>query len=108
MDEKIRFRALIILGAIGIGIATLTALEGRVEGLVAFCGFFGDGCRETAGFDLLGVPLWLWGIAYYAAVIGVALFFRPLVFWLVCLGFGVEIHLVGMLVSIYIRCGEII
>ena len=86
---------MIVISIVGLGVAILSALEGRIETLAAFCGWFGDGCRATADFYLLGVPVWIWGIAYYGVLIGAIFFFQPAVFWLVMVGLGVEFDPAG-------------
>lgn len=99
-----RFKYLIILSIAGLVVAILSALEGRVEWLASFCSFFGDGCSDTARFQLLGIPVWLWGILYYGVLTGVMLFWRPAVFWLVMIGLGVELSLLWILVSLKLSC----
>lgn len=101
---KNRFKYLLVLSAVGLGVAVLSGLEGRMEWLASFCGFFGEGCRETTVFKLLGVPVWLWGAAYYAVLIGTVLFFRPAVFWLVMVGLGAELSLFRLLVVFKWMC----
>ena len=94
-----RFKYLLVVSAVGLIIAVLSGLEGRIEWIASFCGFFGEGCRETIVFKMLGVPVWLWGAVYYAILIGALLFFRPAVFWLVMAGLGAELSFVQVLVA---------
>jgi protein-disulfide isomerase len=95
---------LLILTLAGLCIAILSALEGRVEWLSAFCGFFGEGCRETETFTLLRVPVSLWGVGYYVCLALVILFARPWMFWTVMAGFGVEMSFVWIMLSMRLVC----
>jgi protein-disulfide isomerase len=103
-DGGNRYKYVLILSAIGLGAAILSGLESRVEWLASLCGFFGEGCRETTVFRLLGAPVWLWGAVYYAVLAGAALCFRPAVFWLVMAGLGAELTLVQVLVAYRWMC----
>lgn len=103
-NNVMRFKYFLILSVAGLVVAILSALEGRVEWLASFCGFFGDGCSDTAQFQLLGIPVWLWGILYYVVLIGALFFWRPTVFWLVMIGMGVELSLLWILVSLKLSC----
>jgi predicted DsbA family dithiol-disulfide isomerase len=100
----IRFSFFVILSIAGLVIAILSALEGRIEWLASFCGFFGDGCVETTRFMLLGIPVWLWGIVFYTVLTGAVFFVRPAVFWIVMLGMGAELSLIWILVSMKLKC----
>jgi predicted DsbA family dithiol-disulfide isomerase len=99
-----RLKYLFFLSIAGLVVAVLSALEGHVEWLASFCGFFGDGCLETAQFQLLGFPVWLWGIVFYVALAGALLFIRPAAFWLVMIGMGAELSLIWILVSMKLKC----
>jgi protein-disulfide isomerase len=52
----------------------------------------------------LNIPVWLWGIVYYAVLICVIFVFRPAVFWLVMVGLGVEVELARMLIAMQWLC----
>lgn len=106
MSNKIetRLKYLFFLSIAGLGVAVLSALEGRLEWLATFCGFFGDGCMETAQFQLLGFPVWLWGIGFYVVLAGALLFMRPAAFWLIMIGMGAELSLIWILVSMKLKC----
>jgi protein-disulfide isomerase len=99
-----RFKFLFMLSMAGLGIAVLSALEGRIEWISALCGFFGEGCRDTAAFRMAGLSVWLWGAAFYAVLVGAILFFRPLVFWLVMIGLGAEISFGWVMVKLHLVC----
>ena len=103
-DVESRDKYLLILSIAGLGIAVLSALETHVTWLASFCGIFGEGCRETAMFKLMGVSVWFWGVAYYVALIGAVLFFRRAVFWLVMTGLGVEIGFLWIIFSQKLIC----
>jgi protein-disulfide isomerase len=99
-----RRKILLVLGIAGFGISILTALEGQFPWVASFCGFFGDGCTETAKFTILEMPLWFWGAIYYMVLTGAILFVRPAVFWLVMAGLGVEIKLAWVMTSMKLVC----
>jgi protein-disulfide isomerase len=100
-DTEIAASILILLG---LTVAVLSLLERRVKWVQRFCAFFGEGCRRTANFTLLGVSISWWGIAYYAAVGLVFLFVRPLLFWAVMAGFGIEVTFVATMIAIRALC----
>ena len=91
--------AILVLSSIGIAVAVATAMEEHVAWIASFCGRFGGGCRETASFMLLGIPLWIWGVAYYAALGTAARTAPPAVFPLAMIGMGAEIRLAWILVA---------
>jgi protein-disulfide isomerase len=99
-----RFKFLFVLSVAGLGIAVLSSLEGRLEWLSALCGFFGEGCRDTAAFKLAGLSVWIWGVAFYAVLAGAILFFRPLVFWLAMIGLGAESSFGWVMFSMHLAC----
>lgn len=99
-----RLKFFLFLSIAGLVVSVLSAFEGHVEWLASFCGFFGDGCLETAKFQLLGFPVWLWGIVFYVVLAGALLFLRPAVFWLVMIGMGAELSLIWILVGMKLKC----
>ena len=99
ITDQNRKRMLLLLSVAGIGLSILSGLEGRVEWLDALCGFLGGGCRETLKYSLLGIEVWIWGLAFYGILAVVVLAFEPAVFWLAMAGFGAEISLAWIMVS---------
>ncbi len=96
--------AAIILILAGLAAAVLSLLERRVKWVQRFCAFFGEGCRRTATFTILGISISWWGIAYYV-VLGLVYFIpRPLLFWVVMAGFGVECTFVATMIIIRALC----
>ena len=104
IQDKTRYKLLLILSAAGFGVAVLSALEGHVAWVASLCGVLGEGCRETALFTLLGIPVWLWGAVYYVVFAGAILFVRPAVFWLIMAGFGAELSLAWIMVTLKVIC----
>jgi Thioredoxin len=96
--------AALILILLGLAAAVLSLLERRVKWVQRFCAFFGEGCRRTATFTLLRVSISWWGIAYYAALGLVFLLVRPLLFWAVLAGFGIECTFVLTMAAIRALC----
>jgi len=93
-----------ILAGLGLIVSVLSALERRVPWVQRLGAFFGEGCRRTALFMLLGLPVPFWGFLYYA-VLGIALAFaRPLAFWAVMAGLGFECTFVLTMAVIRARC----
>jgi thiol-disulfide isomerase/thioredoxin len=101
--EDYEIAALLLILA-GLVIAVLSLLERRVRWVQRFCAFFGEGCRRTANFTLLGVSISWWGIAFYAGLGVVFFFVRPLLFWAVMAGFGIEITFVATMIAIRALC----
>jgi predicted DsbA family dithiol-disulfide isomerase len=96
--------AALVLILVGLLAAVLAILEGRVEWIARICSVFGEGCRRTATFRLFGLPIPWWGILYYLGL-GVVLFlFRPLMFWAVMAGFGIEATFLTIMVLIRVLC----
>lgn len=93
--------ALILLG---LAVSLLSALEDRVAWIRSFCGFFGEGCRRTAQFTLFGLPIAGWGLAYYLLLGGVLLALKPLLFWVVMAGVGVELTFLKIMADIRAFC----
>ena len=92
------------LVALGVLVSILSALERRVRWVQRFCAFFGEGCRRTAVFTLFRVPVPIWGLAYYAGLGLVLAFDRPLMFWAVMAGLGIEFTFVLTMVLIRALC----
>lgn len=92
-----RDRITVLVLCLGIGVALLSALETSVPGIAAFCGRLGDGCRDTARYRLLGLPVAPWGMIYYAVLGLLFLRRRPWLFWAVMAGAGFELALVGVM-----------
>jgi protein-disulfide isomerase len=104
MHEGAKNKLLVALGLMGLIIAALTALAEHVPWLQAFCTGFSDGCRETAKFTLLRVPLWGWGIAFYAMLALCAIGRRNWISWLIPSAVGVEIALIWIMISADVIC----
>ena len=97
-------RGRIALALAGLAVALLSFLEPRVPALAELCGFFGGGCRETASFTLLGVPVAVLGSAYYLALLASLFLARSWVFRVVMAGAGVELTFVYAMVVYGIFC----
>jgi protein-disulfide isomerase len=93
-----------ILILLGLLVAWLSVLEHKVAWVQHFCAFFGEGCRRTAPFTLVGIPIAWWGAGFYIAL--GALFFldRPFLFWAVMAGLGIEATFVTIMVLIRAWC----
>ena len=102
--QQYRKRLIMVFSLLGMLVALGAGLSHYLEWLASLCTGFGDGCRETADFRLVGTPLWLWGVIYYSLV--ALLFFRGygLLFWVLAAGFGFELGLVWIMLSLKIVC----
>ncbi|MCF8053343.1 MAG: thioredoxin domain-containing protein [Desulfobacterales bacterium] len=103
-EVSIPTNAVIVVSLFGLAVAVLSALETKVKWIAAFCARFGDGCRQTADYTMLGFPISWWGGVYYILLIGATATVRPLVFWLVFAGLGFELTFVYILVVIRAFC----
>ncbi|MBU2499290.1 MAG: thioredoxin domain-containing protein [Proteobacteria bacterium] len=100
LDQKTKRRILFILIVMGLAFAALAGLADRVTWLQSLCAFFSDACKEAAEVVLFKIPIWAWGLAFYAAL-GLSLFWFPFLFpWLLAVGIGVEAALIGIALSI--------
>lgn len=93
-----------ILFVAGLGFAVLSALEGRIDWLASLCTFWGDGCRETAAVTMFHLPIPIWGVVYYIALIVVAFVAKDWLFFTVMAGAGVELTLVSMMIEMKWIC----
>jgi protein-disulfide isomerase len=99
----------VLMGALsgaGLLFAVLASLAEAVPWLHALCSGLGDGCRETATYTLLGVPLWIYGVVFYV-FLGLAAFaasFSASLDWLVAGLLGVEATLVILMASEKLLC----
>lgn len=93
-----------LLTLLGLAVSILSALENRVAWIDAFCGFFGEGCRRTADFTLFGLPIAWWGIGYYLLLGAVLLAVKPLLFWVIMAGVGVELTFLKVMALIRAFC----
>jgi protein-disulfide isomerase len=97
-------KLLFFLGLAGLIIAVSAGLSETPGWFQSLCGGLGDGCRETARYALLGLPLWAWGAGFYALFAATAWLAPGFIFWLMAAGLGVEISLVGIMVSAKAPC----
>lgn len=93
-----------ILAAAGLLVSVLSALERRVPWVQRLCAVFGEGCRRTSLFTLLGLPVPFWGIIYYTGLGVILAFARPLGFWAVMAGLGFECTFVLTMAVIRAPC----
>lgn len=99
-----RTATILILCFAGLAIAIISGISERVYWLANFCSAFGSGCKETAEFSLLHLPLWLWGAAYYLVLMLLVWRASEFVFWWAAAAFGVELSLMGIMFSMDVTC----
>ncbi|MFO7785015.1 MAG: thioredoxin domain-containing protein [Thermodesulfobacteriota bacterium] len=99
-----RRRALIVLGLAGLASAVLALLEPLIPGLADLCSLLSGGCRDTSAFTLLGIPISILGLAYYAVLLVCIALAPSMVFPLVMAGAGVETTFLYAMVAYGIFC----
>jgi len=102
--EWMNFEGPMLAAAAGLVFAVFSALENRIAWIAAFCAAFGDGCRKTADFTILQIPVSAWGIGYYLVLILLLLFAEPWVFWFVMIGLGLELTFLWTLITMRAFC----
>ncbi len=104
LESRKQRRLLTLLALAGLAAALLSVFEARLPALAELCGWMGGGCRDTAAFTLLGVPVSLLGVVYYGILLS-ALFFLPSwAFRVIMAGAGVELTFVAAMVGLRIFC----
>jgi len=95
---------LLILGLLGLLLAGLSGLSDQVPFLASWCAWFSGGCRQTVGFTLFSIQVWVWGAAFYALLCLIVLVDRVLLDWLIPVAIGVEAALVGIMIFLEAPC----
>ncbi len=93
-QEQSKQTILLFLGLIGIIVSGLAGLSEYVPALQSFCASFSNGCKDTATVTLLHLPVWAWGVVFYAVLTLCLWRLRKAVVWFVSAGTGVEVVLV--------------
>lgn len=104
MEENVKSRVLLIMSLVGFLVAGLSGLAEHIPWLEAACTSFSGGCRDAARITLLRLPVWAWGMVFYAALALAVVRFKNLTVWMVSCGAGVEIALVWSLVVMKAVC----
>ena len=99
-----KYKPLFILALFGLCVAILSTLESHLPLLASFCGFFGEGCKETASFTLFHIPVSYWGIAYFVVLAFGIFLAKPWVFWAAMSGIGVELTFLWLMISMDMVC----
>lgn len=104
LEQEHKNKALLVLCFLGLVVSIVAGLADHVSWMGALCTSFSKGCKEAARFEMLRLPVWISGAAFYA-VLGLALFLlRSAVFWLVAGAFGVELYLAWIMASTQTIC----
>jgi protein-disulfide isomerase len=104
MKNGTRYGILLFLAMVGFSVAGLTGLSEHVAWLASFCGQFTGSCGEAAQFTLLGLPVWAWGMGFYAVLALSILRVRQGLAWLLAAAAGAELALVYIMVAAKIIC----
>lgn len=100
MKKKI----LIILGVIGLVVAVLSGLAEWVPSLDTFCATLSDGCKDAARVTFLLLPIWIWGILIYLALLLSLVRFPAWFSHLVAGAVGVELNLIWLMAFMNVFC----
>ncbi len=103
-EHGLRERIVVLLATLGVAAALMSGLSHHLDWVANLCGVVGQGCHETSKFAVFVVPVWLLGIAFYVAVISVALFSPGVLFWLAVTGMGMELAFVWIMLSQQVVC----
>jgi protein-disulfide isomerase len=103
-EHGFRERIVVLLATIGVAAALMSGLSHHLDWVANLCGIVGQGCHETSKFVAVVVPVWLLGLAFYVAVISVALFCPSLLFWVAVTGMGMELAFVWIMLSQQVVC----
>jgi len=104
MGKEKKKRLVLLFCFLGLGMAAFAGMAEHVQWLASLCSGFSDGCRETAQYTLLNLPLWLWGVGFYLTL-GLVIHFRQrLTLWLVAGGFGMELSLMWIMFTNSVVC----
>ena len=104
MQERARYLTLFIISVTGLVVAAVAGLAEHVDWLGAMCAGLSDGCRDTARFTVFRLPVWVWGVAFYALLAVVILRARQLLVWLMGTAVGMEAALVWIMISMKVLC----
>ncbi len=103
-ESSLKDRVVVLVATVGVAFALLSGLSKHLDWVAQLCGIFGQGCQDTSKFVILSIPVWIWGIGFFACLIGTALFLPRLVFWLSICGMGMELAFVWVMVSEKVLC----
>jgi protein-disulfide isomerase len=104
MKERSKKKVLLLLAAAGFMLAALSGAAEHVEWLSGLCGSVSNGCRDAAEISFIRLPLWVWGLAFYAALAVSIHWFPKLFSWLLAVGIGCEATWVAIAIFKKIIC----
>ena len=104
MSDQIRAKIISVLIVSGFIIAILSAIEPHSTLLSELCGFFADGCKDTAKFSIFHINLSFWGIGFFTCLIILNFISRSWIFWFVMCGFGVELTFAKIMINEKFLC----
>lgn len=104
VSDKARFRVLLALCSTGLLISILSGLYDKLPVLQALCGSVSDGCSDTAGVGLFGVPLWLWGALFYVLALLILWRFPEWMVFPAAGAFGIEAALAWIMIAMQALC----
>ena len=103
-DTSLSGKIIGIVIILGVVTSIMSGLETRIPWIASFCGAFGDGCRETVPYRMMGISIPFWGAAYYTALALLYLSRPSWLFFPVMAGCGVEAALVVIMVRMKFAC----
>ncbi len=84
--------------------AVLAGLADHVEWLASLCFSFSQGCKQTAQYSLLRLPIWAWGAAFYLALAFVVMRRPQSAFWFAAGALGFDLALIRIMVASNALC----
>ena len=99
MTDRLRNQIIFILGVLGLLISILSGASEHIGILKSFCPGYATTCGEAAKFTFFHIPVWAWGIAFYAATVLFVFQVKTGIEWIVPLGFGMEAALIRIMVD---------
>jgi hypothetical protein len=97
--ENTRIRLLLFLAVVGLFVASLSGLSEHLVWLSSLCGRFTGSCRDTVFFTLLGLPVWAWGVGFYAVLAFFILRIRQWLNWPLAGAAGAELSFLYIMVT---------
>lgn len=103
-DTSLSGKIIGIVIILGVVTSIMSGLETKVAWISSFCSAFGDGCRETVPYRMMGIPIPFWGVGYYTMLALLYLIRPSWLFFPVMAGCGMEAVLVVIMTKMKFVC----
>lgn len=101
---NIRSKMVWILPALGALISAASLARSHWPWLAELCGLTASGCSHADLYELLGIPMALWGLIFYAAAGFIQRWARPWTAVWIMAGAGVELVLIQVMITRHFVC----